>query len=309
MNGTTPHIVQYQGSKRLLAPQILSFMPRHFTRLVEPFAGMAAITIACAKQERAGSYIVNDLNKSITDILATAVNSPEKLYHDYETVWSEQFTYPDGHIAHFYKIRDEYNNGDTNPAKVLYLLARCVKGSVRYGSNGNFNQSPDKRRNGTNPKTLKQNIEAISYYLRGKSQFFALDYREILANARQGDLVYMDPPYQGTSNVRDSRYISGIDFDEFVVAIDALNSKGIDFIISYDGICGDKQYGKELPADLQLRKVLLNAGLSSQSTLLGRKETTFEALYISRNLQNDRLMTTPVFDIQKQYSLFDAIAV
>ena len=309
MNGTTPHIVQYQGSKRLLAPQILSFMPRHFTRLIEPFAGMAAITIACAKQERAESYIVNDLNKSITGILQSAVESPEELYHDYETLWSEQFNYPDGHVAHFYKIRDEYNNGDTSPAKMLYLLARCVKGSVRYGNNGNFNQSPDKRRNGTNPKTLKQNIDAISYYLKGKSRFFALDYSEILDNARQGDLVYMDPPYQGTSNTRDSRYISGIDFNEFVAAIETLNRKGIDFIISYDGICGDKQYGKELPEELQLGKVLLNAGVSSQSTLLGRRETTFEALYISHNLQNDKLLDTPVFDIQKQYSLFDAIAV
>lgn len=310
MNGTVPHIVQYQGSKRLLAPQILSFMPRHFARLIEPFAGMAAISIACAQQERAESYIINDINKSITGILQAAIESPEELYRDYETIWSEQFNYPDGHIAHFYKIRDDYNSGDTSPAKMLYLLARCVKGSVRYGNNGNFNQSPDKRRNGTNPKTLRQNICSISYYLKGKSQFFALDYHEILDMSKQGDLVYMDPPYQGTSNVRDSRYISGIDFDDFVEAIENLNHRGIDFIISYDGICGDKQYGKELPKELNLRKVLLNAGLSSQSTLLGKKETTFEALYISRGLHNNNVwIEDEVVEINKQYSLFDALAV
>lgn len=310
MNGTTPHIVQYQGSKRMLAPQILSFMPRHFSRLIEPFAGMAAITIATAKQERAESYIINDLNESVSLILQAAVEFPEQLYRDYEAIWLEQFNYPEGHVAHFYKIRDEYNNGDTSPAKMLYLLARCVKGSVRYGNNGHFNQSPDKRRNGTNPKTLKQNINAISYYLKGKSQFYALDYREILDMSKQGDVIYMDPPYQGTSNVRDSRYISGIDFDEFVDAINTLNSKGIDFIISYDGICGERQYGKELPKELGLRKVLLNAGLSSQSTLLGRKETTFEALYISSGLQSkDMLINNNIFNIQNQYSLFDAIAV
>jgi DNA adenine methylase len=310
MNGITPHIVQYQGSKRMLAPQILSFMPRRFSRLIEPFAGMAAITIASAKQDRAKSYIINDLNEAITSILQTAVESPEQLYREYEVIWSEQFKYPDGHVAHFYKIRDEYNNGDISPAKMLYLLARCVKGSVRYGSNGNFNQSPDKRRNGTNPKTLKRNIDAISYYLKGKSQFYALDYHEILEKSRQGDLIYMDPPYQGTSNVRDSRYISGIDFDEFVEAIDKLNAKNVDFIISYDGICGNRQYGKELPKELHLRKVLLNAGLSSQSTLLGRKETTFEALYISRGLQNNGvLIKDNVVEINTQYSLFDAVAV
>lgn len=42
MNGKVPHIVQYQGSKRILAPQILQYMPNRFNRLIEPFSGMAA---------------------------------------------------------------------------------------------------------------------------------------------------------------------------------------------------------------------------------------------------------------------------
>lgn len=310
MNGSTPHIVQYQGSKRLLAPQILTYLPKHFTRLVEPFAGMAAISIATAKQNRADSYIINDFNKAIVGILQMAIESPLELYDEYNKVWLEQFDYPEGHVGHFYKIRDEYNNGDDSPAKMLYLLARCVKGSVRYGSNGKFNQSPDKRRNGTAPNTLKQNIEAISYYLKGRTAFFSLDYREILDMTSPDDIVYMDPPYQGTSNVRDSRYISGIDFDEFVEAIERLNNKGVDYVVSYDGCCGDRQYGKELPIELGVKKILLNAGLSSQGTLLGRKEMTYEALYISRGLQKD----IPVFIKQKetqsrQYSLFESIAV
>ena len=68
MNGTVPHIVQYQGSKRILAPQILPYMPHRFERLIEPFAGMAAITIATAKAGRAGHYVVNDLNKPLVDV-------------------------------------------------------------------------------------------------------------------------------------------------------------------------------------------------------------------------------------------------
>jgi len=35
MNGETPHMVQYQGSERLLAPQILQYMPVKFNRLIE----------------------------------------------------------------------------------------------------------------------------------------------------------------------------------------------------------------------------------------------------------------------------------
>lgn len=286
MNGTTPHIVQYQGSKRILAPQILQYMPQKFNRLVEPFAGMAAITIAVAQKQRTNKFVVNDLNEPLVRLLEAAIMTPNKLIDEYTCVWEGQFTYSDGSVAHYYKVRDEFNKGDKNPANMLYLLARCVKGAVRYGSNGMFNQSPDKRRNGTSPKTLAANITAISYYLKGCTEFYSTDYRNVLANAVKGDIVYMDPPYQGVSNVRDSRYYSGIDFNDFVEAIALLNKRDIDFIISYDGKCGSKQYGEDLPADLGLKKVLLKAGLSSQGLLLGRKDITYEALYVSRNLQH-----------------------
>ena len=101
-----------------------------------------------------------------------------------------------------------------------------------------------------------------------------------------GDIVYMDPPYQGVCATRDSRYFSGINFDEFVESLEDLNRRGIDYIISYDGSCGEKQYSNDLPNELGLRKIMLNAGLSSQALLLGKKEVTYEALYLSPNLQN-----------------------
>ena len=305
MNGMVPHIVQYQGSKRLLAPQILRYMPRRFSRLVEPFAGMAAITIAVAKQERAEKYLVNDLNEPLMRVLESAIETPLELEDSYSLVWEEQFHHQQGSVDHFYQVRDRFNHGDRSPANMLYLLARCVKGSVRYGSNGQFNQSPDKRRNGTSPKTLKLNVDAISYYLKGRTEFMSTDYREVLELCHPGDIVYMDPPYQGVSNVRDCRYYSGIEFQDFVVAIDRLNSRGVDFLISYDGKCGDKQYGEELPRELNLQKVLLNAGLSSQSILLGKKEVTYEALYISKGLQQYAPQPKKVL----QYDLFDAIAI
>ena len=305
MNGLVPHIVQYQGSKRILAPQILHYMPRKFERLVEPFAGMAAITIAVARQERAKRYVINDINKPLIAVLQSAIETPTDLVSSYTALWNEQFNDEQSSLDHYYKVRDDFNRGNQSPANMLYLLARCVKGSVRYGSNGLFNQSPDKRRNGTSPKTLKPNVDVISYYLKGRTTFMSKDYREVLDECQQGDIVYMDPPYQGVSNVRDSRYYSGIDYHDFVEAIDRLNSRGIDFLISYDGKCGDKQYGEDLPTELGLQKIMLRAGLSSQSILLGKKEVTYEALYLSRGFQH--IIPQPKDTLQ--YELFEAMAV
>lgn len=304
MNGSVPHIVQYQGSKRILAPQILRYIPLKFNRLIEPFAGMAAITIAVAQQGRANHYLVNDLNSPLVAVLESAIETPNELFSEYSKVWNEQFAYSGGSVEHFYKVRNDFNDGQQTAANMLYLLARCVKGSVRYGSNGQFNQSPDKRRYGTAPQTLRANIMKISYYLKGKTSFMSKDYREVIGQARTGDIIYMDPPYQGVSNVRDSRYFSGLDFRDFVEALDNLNRHGIDFIVSYDGKCGDKQYGEDLPKELGLQKVLLNAGLSSQSILLGKKEITYEALYVSKGLQRHFVPLQ-----EQQYTLFEAMAV
>lgn len=284
MKGKTPQIVQYQGSKRILAPRILEYMPYHFNRMIEPFAGMAAMSIAVAQKKKADRYLLNDLNTPLVKILESAIEAPVQLFEEYNKVWKEQFSYTDGSVAHYFKIREEFNAGEKTAANMLYLLARCVKGSVRYNNNGEFNQSPDKRRYGTNPLNLRDSIYTISSWLKGKTDFYSLDYKQILDMAQPGDVVYMDPPYQGVSQNRDARYISGVDFDEFVNAVDMLNQRGVDFLISYDGNCGDRKYGKDMPEELGMKKILLNAGLSSQQILLGQKKTTFEALYISRGL-------------------------
>lgn len=83
MKGKVPQIVQYQGSKRLLAPQILEYMPHHFNKMIEPFAGMAAMTIAVAQKRRADRYMLNDLNSPLVKILVSAIETPNHLYEEY----------------------------------------------------------------------------------------------------------------------------------------------------------------------------------------------------------------------------------
>ena len=108
MNGRVPHIVQYQGSKRNLAPKILPYFPKRFNRLIEPFAGMAAITIAVSIQNKAQSYHLNDLNKPLVSVLEETINHPQRLLDDYTKVWTEQFAFEGGSVAHYYKVRDTF---------------------------------------------------------------------------------------------------------------------------------------------------------------------------------------------------------
>lgn len=278
-----PHLVQYQGSKRNLASEILKYFPTKINRIIEPFAGTAAITLACATEKISNKFIINDLNKPLINLMEVLVNQPEFTANRYDEIWKGQ--YGDS-IEHYYQIREKFNLTH-DPILLLYLLARCVKGAVRYNSDGMFNQSPDKRRHGTVPKTMRMNIFGISALLKNKTDFFSLDYKTILEMARPGDIVYMDPPYRGVCGDRDSRYFAGIDHDEFVSELHKLKNRKISYIVSYDGKYGERSYGEDLPRSLHTQHVQLNAGRSSQATLLGKNVTTIESLYITKDLLNN----------------------
>lgn len=274
-----PHPVQYQGSKRQLASAILRYVPARTARLIEPFAGSAAMSIASAAQQKSAAYWVNDLNQPLAQLLQLMVETPEQIAADYAQIWQAQH----GNDNHYYQVRQDFNRTHS-PALFLYLLARCVKGAVRYNGQGEFNQSHDKRRCGTKPDTMRANILGVSALLKGRAQFSAQDYRVVLDEAQKSDVVYLDPPYQGVCGERDARYFSGIAHDDFVTALDELNHRDIAYIVSYDGRRGEKIFGEPLPDFLDLRHVELNAGRSSQATLLGKDETTIESLYFSRAL-------------------------
>jgi DNA adenine methylase len=244
-----PQPFQYQGSKRTLAQTILHHLPESgIERLVEPFAGSAALSIAAATQQRAARYWLNDSNAPLAALLAQIINSPTATAAAYKDLWRD---HSQDSLAHYYRVRDDFNR-TRDPFHLLYLLARCVKGSVRYNADGLFNQSPDKRRLGTRPDTLRKNLHAISALLHKRAVVTAQDYREVLDACQPGDIVYMDPPYQGVCGDRDSRYYSGIAYDDFVRALDTLNRRGIRYLISYDGRLGTQSYRKPLPPELNL---------------------------------------------------------
>ncbi|HAS87088.1 MAG TPA: DNA adenine methylase [Candidatus Competibacteraceae bacterium] len=276
----SPHPIQYQGSKRSLASTILRYAPKEIERFIEPFAGSAALSIAAAARQLAKSYLINDLNKPLTELLCLIVENPIEIASFYEELWKQQHK---NSVEHYYRVREDFNRTQ-DPRLFLYLLARCVKGAVRYNADGLFNQSPDKRRKGTQPTTMRANIIGVSSLLKDKSIFSSFDYREILNQASIGDLVYMDPPYQGVCGDRDSRYLSKISYDDFVIALEKLNRDRISYIVSYDGRRGDTTFGELLPDSLELTRIELEAGRSSQATLLGRDEITYESLYISKAL-------------------------
>ena len=282
MNGPydVPQPIPYQGSKRQLAPLILPYFPREVGRLVEPFAGSAAISIAASSQRLADSFWVNDAHAPLIALWKEIVARPDKLADDYAELWNDQLG---RERIYFDEVRARFNQGSA-PVDFLYLLARCVKAAIRYNSEGQFNNTPDNRRKGARPEEMRQRIIHASALFKGRTQLTSWDYKKVLADCTDQDFVYMDPPYQGVCGRRDQRYLPKFEHDEFCQELRKLNERGIQFIVSYDGRTGDKIFGELLPDDLGLTRLEVRAGRSTQATLLGRSDVTYESLYLSAGL-------------------------
>jgi DNA adenine methylase len=273
----TSHPFPYQGSKRSLAKFILPYIPRDTDCLYEPFCGSGAISIASATAGIANRFALNDSNEPLMALWSEILRHPIRLASQYESLWFAQQTDPK---THFLYVRDQFNK-HKRPQDLLYLLARIVKGAVRYSSKGMFNQSADHRRFGMRPESMRQNILSVANLLSSRAKLTSFDYRELAGHFTPSDLVYMDPPYRGTSFTRDHRYIEGLDHNSFVAFLDSLNQRQISFLVSYDGSSGDKSYGEPLPKELSLKHLHISAGRSSQATLLGHQSETVESLYVS----------------------------
>lgn len=279
MRLTAPHPIPYQGSKRRLAEAILRHAPPA-RRLYEPFAGSAAITLAAAARGLASRFVVADRLAPLAALWRAILEEPAATARRYQRVWRGQTDDP---AAHFATARDRFNRtGD--PVLLLYLLARCVKNAVRFNAQGAFNQAPDHRRRGMHPDRMRRHIARAAELLAGRAEVHAADFADILADARPADLVYLDPPYQGVSGGRDRRYVAPIDLPRLFDELEALNRRGVRYLLSFDGRTGEKHYGSPVPGELGLRRVQLAAGRSSQATLSGRVADTVESLYLSPSL-------------------------
>jgi len=289
--------IPYQGSKRALAPRLCRLFPSKIGKLYEPFAGSAAVSLFAASHNLADHFVIGDSYGPLIDLWDLIINDPTELAERYSAVWHGQFE----SASHFNEKRAEFNE-NRDPVLLLYLIARCVKNAVRFNTKGNFTQSSDKRRRGTKPDTVKRTAHAVSRLLRGRATLFRGDFFECTRAATTNDLVYMDPPYQGTTYGTDKRYAAGVERERVVESLQNFDSRCVPYILSYDGSSGEKTYGEPLPATVNANRLMIHAGRSSQATISGRKDETVESIYVSRFL--DALNADIYKNVTRQERLF-----
>ena len=209
----------------------------------------------------------------LIDLWNEIKNNPVALSEAYRVRWTRPQT--EGYQA-YYEIREDFNRNRA-PEDLLFLSRICVNGLIRFNANGDFNNSFHHTRPGISPDSLKEIILDWSNHIQN-TEFFAADYTVTTETAKAGDLIYLDPPYFHTKG----RYYGTIDFDTFLAYLEQLNSRGIKYMLSFDGSRGEDDFTVELPKELYKRHALIPSGNSSFKKVMDKESIpVLESLYLN----------------------------
>lgn len=264
-------VIKWSGSKRLMATELLKYVPKEFGVYYEPFVGGGSILYALSPDKA----ICGDVCVPLIDLWNEIKNNPKELAEAYRERWL-RLQKEGGSV--FYEIRDDFNRTGS-PEDLMFLSRTCINGLIRFNSQGLFNSSLHLTRPGIHPDRLKEIIADWSRRIRSAS-FLAKDYKETMSDAKAGDFAYLDPPYFHTKG----RYYgtSSIDYVEFFNFIDDLNRRGVKYILSFDGRRSETDYTVEIPKELYKRHLFISSGNSSFKKVMDKEnQKVFESLYIN----------------------------
>ncbi len=264
-----PAVIKWSGSKRPVAKQLASYISYGETYF-EPFVGGGAmLPYSLCDKGMAG-----DIIPELIDLWNEIKNEPELVADEYRTRWENlQLNGPEV----YYAIRDKFNKS-RNCHDFLFLTRTCVNGMIRYNSDGEFNNSFHLSRPGINPDSLRNIIKQWSIAI-AKFTFKNCDYRELLSDVKKGDFVFLDPPYGGTKD----RYTrTPFCLKDFYSELERLNSLGANWMLTFDGTAGDRQYAYAPPQEIYRHKFEIYTGNSSFKKVMdSKKETIQESVYLN----------------------------
>lgn len=258
-------VIKWSGSKRYVAPELSKYVIKG-GKYIEPFLGGGSM-LPFRKSSRA---IASDIIPELIDLWNNIKTNPNEVATEYSKRWERLQN--EGHSV-YYEVRDSFNT-TKNPHDFLFITRTCVNGLIRYNSNGEFNNSMHKSRPGINPKSFLDILLKWSIYIKDV-EFRHCDYRTSLLEAEPGDFVFLDPPYGGTKG----RYTkSEFVLESFYEQLEILNKRGVNWMLTFDGSAGDREYQYAPHKELYLHKFNIKTGNSPFTKTM---RTTIDAVHES----------------------------
>lgn len=271
-------LLKWIGNKQRFAAEIVSYFPRNFRRYFEPFLGSGAVLATLAP----GEGIASDAFPPLVEIWRSLVENPSELKGWYAERW-QRLARVDK-VAAYEEIKAAYNTRPNGP-DLLFLCRACYGGVVRFRKSDGYMSTPCGIHDPIPPHRFNERVD--DWHRRVKEvQILLADYRETMAEAREGDLVYCDPPYSHTQSI----LYGAQDFrlEELFDQIAECKARGVSVAVSIDGTkkSGDLFCDLKIPRGLFEREVEVHCGRS----MLKRFQMAGRTL--ERETVTDRLLLT-----------------
>ena len=205
--------VKWAGGKRQIINQLKQYIPEEYNTYYEPFIGGGALLFELSPK----NAVINDSNKELMNVYECIKDENKftkmcnELNH-YEANHSEEFYFEirnkDRDKKKFSKIID-YKRA----ARTIYLNKACFNGLYRVNSKNEFNVPFNKK---TKINTYDgQNLGIIHSYLNFNNiKILSIDFEEAVKNAKAGDFIYFDPPYDSDTSTFNSYTEDGFGKEE-----------------------------------------------------------------------------------------------
>ena len=281
-------VIKWSGSKRSQCEDILEYFPQTINTYYEPFCGGCSMLMGLMNSDIfVKRYVCSDINKDLIALWEKVKYSPDEIYESYVKLWEELNKDNDIYRKRnfFEEQRDIYNKTH-DPLVFFFIMRTTTNGMPRYNQKGEFNNSFHVTRNGIKPELLKPILTEWSEKLRKNNvEFVHRSYEEILGEVKEGDFIYMDPPYISAN----SMYMRGtMNFADFFNFLKLLRNNNIKFALSFDGKSGNVDNTYNIPNDCYKRHLYIKSGNSSFKRTIGKDKNAivYESLYLNYDDDN-----------------------
>ena len=270
-------VIKWTGSKRTQSEEIVSFFPEDINTYYEPFVGGGSVLMMLMLSDNnVKKYVASDTNEDLISLWKEIKLRPDNVLDSYSNMWDElnvKRSDINERKEYYYHVRERYNR-ERSPFDFMFLMRTCVHGIPRYNKSGNFNTSFHFSRTGIKPENFKPIIMQWSNLLSKNNVVFkSCPYKDVRSQA--GDVLYLDPPYQGTKGL----YHGGIDSESLWGWIGTQIGS---VFLSYDGKSGHKDNTQDVPKHIYKEHTYIESGKSSLSRMFGKNKdaTVLESFYI-----------------------------
>lgn len=186
--------VKWAGGKTQLLSKLDAHIPQ-FARYFEPFLGGGAPFFHLASRLQFSAHL-SDANRELVNAYNVVKHDVEALINALER---HERNYKRAPAEYYYRLRSAEPAGDLeSAARFIALNKTCYNGLYRVNRNGTFNVPIGRYRNPPvcDSDQLRSASNALIY---SDARIVACDYKQALGKAREGDFVYLDPPFNPLS--------------------------------------------------------------------------------------------------------------